>query len=86
MRDADQLYRWNSWLDWAEPGRRLDLAIWVFAAVGLLNLLLTFAFSMTFGILQFIGLIVLNLLRLPYALGDLPAAEGVPAGAACCSY
>ena len=82
MHGADQLYRWNSWLDQAEPSRRFDLAVWGFAALGLLNLLLTFAFGMTFGILLFIGLVVLNLLRLPYALGELPSAEGVPAGAA----
>ena len=82
MHVADQLYRWNAWLDGAQPGCRFDLAVWGFAALGLLNLLLTVAFGLSFGILLFIALVMLNLLRLPYALGELPAAEGPPEGAA----
>lgn len=82
MKATDGLYGWNAWFDSATPQFRFDLAIWGFVALGLLNLLLTFAFGMTFGLLLFLGLVVLNLLRLPYRLGDLPvpSAATPPAG------
>ena len=84
MNGMDELYRWNAWFDAQTPNYRFDLAIWAVVALGLLNLLLTLAFGMAFGLLLLLGLILANVARLPYALGDLPppAAAGDPTGAA----
>lgn len=84
MNGMDQLYRWNAWFDAQTPKVRFDLAVWAVVALGLLNLLLTLAFGMAFGLLLLLGLILANLVRLPYALGELPApaAAGDPAGTA----
>jgi hypothetical protein len=82
MNGMDQLYRWNAWFDEQTPKYRFDLAIWAVVVLGLLNLLLTMAFGMAFGLLLLLGLILANLARLPYALGELPtpAAAGDPVG------
>ena len=82
MNGMDQLYRWNAWFDAQTPRYRFDLAIWLVVALGLLNLLLTMAFGMAFGLLLLLGLVLANLARLPYALGELPtpAAARDPAG------
>ena len=84
MKGMDELYRWNAWFDEQAPKVRFDLAIWAVVALGLLNLLLTLVFGMAFGLLLLLGLILANLVRLPYALGELPppAAAGDPAGTA----
>ena len=83
MYRMDGLYRWNAWFDAQTPSFRFDLAIWAVVALGLLNLLLTMAFGMAFGLLVLVGLVAANLARLPYALGELPqpAGGGAPAGA-----
>lgn len=84
MNGMDELYRWNAWFDAQTPKYRFDLAVWAVVALGLLNLLLTIAFGMAFGLLLLLGLILANLARLPYAMGELPtpAAAGDPAGTA----
>ena len=83
MGGMEQLYRWNAWFDAQTPNYRFDLAIWAVVVLGLVNLLLTMACGMAFGLLLLLGLILANLARLPYALGELPrpAAAGDPAGA-----
>ncbi|RYI22942.1 MAG: hypothetical protein EON48_07925 [Acetobacteraceae bacterium] len=72
MNGLDQLYRWNAWFDAQTPRDRFDLAVWAVVILGLLNLLLTLALGMAFGLLLLLGLILANVARLPYALGELP--------------
>jgi hypothetical protein len=79
MTVAERLNGWNKWYDTLPREWRFQFVLWAILALGAINLALTISIQFPFALLALIGIIFVTAVRVPYVLGWISAAEGLPA-------
>ena len=76
MTFAERFNRWNLWYDGLPELWRFQFILWPLLALGAINMWLTVAVRVPFGLLVVLGILFIAAVRVPYILGrTLPASD-----------